>query len=103
MTALSSRAAAVTVLLAAAGVPVAQADTIYVDANCPGGDGSELDPYCSIQTPWDCTQTADGFVGISDFLLLLAQWDSPGTCDFDGGGVGITDFLELLADWGPCP
>ncbi len=45
--------AAVTVLLAAAVVPVAQADTIYVDANCPGGDGSELDPYCSIQTAID--------------------------------------------------
>ncbi len=53
--------------------------------------------------PWDCTQTGDGNVGISDFLLLLAQWDSPGSCDFDGGGVGITDFLELLANWGPCP
>ncbi len=30
-------------------VSTAQADTIYVDVNCPGGDGSELDPYCSIQ------------------------------------------------------
>ena len=37
--------AAVTVLA----VSTAQADTIYVDANCPGGDGSELDPYCSMQ------------------------------------------------------
>ncbi len=36
--------AAVTVLLAAAVVPVANADTIYVDiANCPGpGDGSAI-------------------------------------------------------------
>ena len=31
--------AAVTVLA----VSTAQADTIYVDASCPGGDGSELD------------------------------------------------------------
>ena len=31
----------------------AQADTIFVDVNCPGGDGSELDPYCSIQTAID--------------------------------------------------
>ncbi len=53
--------------------------------------------------PWDCTVGGgDGTVGISDFLLLLAQWGGPGTCDFDGGGVGITDFLELLANWGPC-
>jgi hypothetical protein len=53
--------------------------------------------------PWDCTNTGDGFVGISDFLLLLAQWGVPGSCDIDGGGVGITDFLALLAHWGPCP
>ncbi|MHC4320209.1 MAG: hypothetical protein ACYS1B_16930, partial [Planctomycetota bacterium] len=33
----------------------AQAATIYVDDdNCPGpGDGSELNPYCSIQTAID--------------------------------------------------
>jgi hypothetical protein len=53
--------------------------------------------------PWDCAGPADGLVGISDFLLLLAQWSGPGTCDIDGGGVGITDFLDLLANWGPCP
>ncbi len=29
----------------------AQAETIYVDVNCPGpGSGTQLDPYCSIQT-----------------------------------------------------
>jgi len=38
--------AAVTVLA----VSTAQADTIYVDASCPGGNGSVRDPYCSIQT-----------------------------------------------------
>ncbi len=53
--------------------------------------------------PWDCTQTGDGVVGMSDMALLLAQWGSPGTCDIDGGGVGITDLLELLGAWGPCP
>jgi len=42
--------AAVTVLA----VSTAQADTIYVDVNCPGpGNGSEADPYCSIQTAID--------------------------------------------------
>ena len=56
-----------------------------------------------IPCPWDCTQPGDGIVGISDFLLLLAQWGGPGTCDIDGGGVGIVDFLTLLANWGPCP
>jgi hypothetical protein len=55
--------------------------------------------------PWDCDggEGTDGTVGITDFLALLAQWGTPGSCDFDGGGVGINDFLELLANWGPCP
>ncbi len=54
--------------------------------------------------PWD--DDGDGFVGITDFLNLLAVWgtDPGGPPDFDGDGdVGITDFLELLANWGPCP
>ncbi len=35
-------------------VSAAQAGTLYVDVNCPGpGDGSEADPYCSIQTAID--------------------------------------------------
>ncbi len=53
--------------------------------------------------PADCGGDNDGDVGINDFLALLAQWGSPGSCDFDGGGVGINDFLDLLAAWGPCP
>ncbi len=45
-------------------VSTAQADTIYVDAgNCPGpGNGSELDPYCSIQTAIDNAVNADEIV-----------------------------------------
>jgi len=49
----------------------------------------------------------DGFVGIEDFLLLLAAWGPcpapPDDCpaDLDGdGNVGITDFLILLGNWG---
>jgi hypothetical protein len=40
------------------------ADTIYVDDdNCPGpGDGSELDPYCSIQTAIDSAVDTDEIV-----------------------------------------
>jgi hypothetical protein len=49
----------------------------------------------------------DGFVGITDFLILLAEWGPcdapcPPTCaaDLDGDcQVGITDFLLLLANW----
>ncbi len=42
-------------------------------------------------------------VGILD---LLAQWgtDPGGPPDFNGDTeVGITDFLVLLANWGRCP
>ncbi len=49
---------AVTVLA----VTTAQADTIFVDASCPGGDGSELDPYCSIQTAIDNAVDTDEIV-----------------------------------------
>ncbi len=36
----------------------------------------------------------DGDVGITDLLVLLANWGNP---------YGITDLLDLLAAWGPCP
>ena len=52
--------------------------------------------------PWDCAD-ADGNVGITDFLALIAQWGGPGPCDFDGGDVHVTDFLLMLAAWGPNP
>ncbi len=43
-------------------VSTAQGDIIYVDASCPGGDGSELDPYCSIQTAIDNAVDTDEIV-----------------------------------------
>jgi thiol-disulfide isomerase/thioredoxin len=53
--------------------------------------------------PWDCGND-DGNVGVNDFLMMIAGWGGPGSCDFDGGGViNVADFLELLANWGPCP
>ncbi|MHC4416266.1 MAG: trypsin-like serine peptidase [Planctomycetota bacterium] len=42
--------------------------------------------------PWDLND--DGTVGISDLLMLLAEWGNP---------YGINDLLALLADWGGCP
>jgi hypothetical protein len=53
--------------------------------------------------PWDCADPPNGQVGIPDFLALLAQWHTSGSCDFDGGDVHISDFLAMLAHWGPCP
>jgi parallel beta-helix repeat protein len=41
----------------------AQADTIHVDDDCPGpGDGSEANPYCSIQTAIDAAVDTDEIV-----------------------------------------
>ena len=50
----------------------------------------------------------DGFVGIGDFLDLLAAWGPcsgpcPPSCSADMDGdcqVGIVDFLILLGNWG---
>ena len=72
------------------------------DSPC-AGQAEDLCELCGC--PWDCDsgESIDGTVGIVDLLTLLAQWGSPGSCDFDGGGVGITDFLDLLAHWGACP
>ncbi|MHC5006613.1 MAG: GC-type dockerin domain-anchored protein [Planctomycetota bacterium] len=54
--------------------------------------------------PCDCADPPDGVVDIVDFLALLGQWGTPGSCDADGNGVvDITDFLGMLARWGPCP
>jgi len=58
----------------------------------------------ALTCPWDLD--ADGDIGITDFLQMLAAWGtSPiGPPDFDGDGVvGIGDFLAMLANWGPCP
>ena len=53
---------------------------------------------------------ADGEVGITDLLTVLAEWGvGSGTSDFTGaegvadGVVDFHDFLGVLATWGPCP
>ena len=54
--------------------------------------------------PWDLD--ANGSVGASDLLALLASWGPCKGCpgDFDDNGtVGASDLLALLANWGPCP
>jgi hypothetical protein len=70
--------------------------------------GSDLGAYVFDVVPCACPADldGDGSVGVTDFLDLLAVWDTDpgGPPDFDGDGtVGITDFLDLLAAWGPCP
>jgi endonuclease/exonuclease/phosphatase family metal-dependent hydrolase len=54
--------------------------------------------------PADCAAPPDGFINVSDLLVLLAQWGGGGTCDVTGNGsVDVSDLLELLAAWGACP
>ena len=58
-----------------------------------------------VSCPWDLD--ADGNVGSSDLLTLLAAWGpvpTPDPPDFNGDGkVSTFDLLELLANWGACP
>ncbi len=78
-------------------VSTAQADTIYVDVNCPGpGNGTIGDPYCSIQIAIDNAVDTDEIVvapgtyleGI-DFLgmaVTLRSADGADVTIIDGGG-----------------
>jgi hypothetical protein len=51
--------------------------------------------------PGDCT--GDYYADIQDFLRILAEWGTPGWCDYNTDGVVDTlDFLALLVFWGPC-
>ena len=46
----------------------------------------------AVLCPWDLE--SDGSAGVSDLLILLANWGNP---------YGVPDLLALLANWGPCP
>jgi hypothetical protein len=66
--------------------------------------GASATVTAPVACPWDLTD--DGFVGINDLLILLANWGpNPGhPADFNGDDfVGINDLLALLANWGSCP
>ena len=67
-----------------------------------GLGGTNFSGCPSSPCPWDCEALANGVVGTSDLLSLLAGWGGVNSCDFDGAGVGTSDLLKLLANWGPC-
>jgi hypothetical protein len=54
--------------------------------------------------PWDLD--GNGYVFVTDLLLLLASWGPCADCaaDFNGDGiVNVVDLLALIANFGPCP
>jgi hypothetical protein len=97
---------AVTGVFSAAG-----ADTIYVDDdNCPGlGDGTELNPYCSIQIAIDHAVDGDEIVVAPgtyfetiNYLgraIALRSSDGPEVTTIDGGGAGPV--VQCVAGEGP--
>ncbi len=96
---------AVTVLA----VSTAQADTIYVDASCPGGDGSIGNPYCSIQTAIDNAADTDEIVVAPgtyfetiDFggkAITLRSSDGPEVTIIDA--TGFFHVVQCVNDEGP--
>ncbi|MHC4904038.1 MAG: right-handed parallel beta-helix repeat-containing protein [Planctomycetota bacterium] len=83
-------------IVAAALTAAAWANTIYVDDdNCPGpGDGSELDPYCSIQTAIDNAVDTDEIVvapGTYSSLLINFLGKAITLRSSDGPEVTIID------------
>ncbi len=114
--------------LALVGAPGSPTEAAYLLAGVEGTDcnGNGQPDSCDIVTgashdadgngvPDECLIVGDvdgdGFVGIVDFLALLASWGPcpepcPPSCPGDFGGdcaVGITDFLLLLGGWASPP
>jgi predicted outer membrane repeat protein len=85
------------------------ATTIYVDDDCPGGDGSELDPYCSIQTAIDNAVDTDeivvapgGYFETINFdgkAVWLRSSDGPEVTIIDG--TGALHVVQCMSGEGP--
>jgi subtilisin-like proprotein convertase family protein len=46
----------------------------------------------------------DGFVSVSDLLMVIDQWGGSGSADVNGDGiVDVVDLLAIVGAWGPCP
>ena len=56
------------------------------------------------QLPCSADLDGDGFVGVSDLVLLILAFGCAGCPeDLDGDGiVGVADLIQLILDWGPC-
>lgn len=83
------------------------------DENLPGATQSQIDltitAFVGDAQPCVADLNSDGFVDVSDLLLLFANWGScprSATCpgDLNGdGSVDVSDLLILLGAWGFCP
>lgn len=76
----------------------------WLGADTVCGTGNP-DSICFPACPEDCA-AADNVINVTDLLVLLSEWGTPGACDMANGGdgtVNVTDLLALLAAWGPCP
>jgi len=71
-------------------VGTAQADTIYVDANCPGGDGSIGNPYCSIQTAIDNAVAMDEVVVAPGTYVEAINFDGKAVWLRSSDGADVT-------------
>ena len=73
------------------------------DGNAADKNNNGLPDECETPPcPWDMDN--NGSVGVSDLLMMFAQWGTPGIADFNADGiVNTADLLILLANWGPCP
>ena len=90
------------------GNPRFAADALQGDPGCGLPVVVDMGAYELAGSPFDVRLgdiDGDGFVGIVDFLGVLAAWGNcvDGCCleDLDlDGQVGINDFLLLLGNWG---
>ncbi len=91
--------------------PNGTSDVAMIDLD-EDGDLDMLIGWCNGQSifmqdgsPEPCDVDGDNVMGITDLLIVLANWGRCPDCaaDLDGDGVvGILDFLIVLAEWGPC-
>jgi hypothetical protein len=62
--------------------------------NCNNNGGDDDEPVNAADID------GDGVAGVTDMLLLLGNWGSPGAGDYDGNGaVGTEDLLFLMENW----
>jgi hypothetical protein len=84
------------------GPAIAQAliDVALANGHLPVFLDLDAEPFCFGDID------ADGTVGVTDFLAVLADWGPCPGCGADldeSGAVDVSDFLLLLAQWGDCP